>query len=175
MKLQIKIVLSLLTVLLCSYSWFQYKLTEDRLNRCKLIRTLLIKHYHEIPKEKSDYESIILSRFLLNKFDSITDPTDRKLLLDFFKDKEIDNVYLRDIYCIRFEFTRNDPFLFWWKAYYLVYHTANDTRYGCQDSDPQKCRLFPWGCEGCEKVIATRRIDDQWIFVTTKGHASGFH
>lgn len=165
----------ILSCLLMSYNWSSYKLTKDRLQQCNKVIELLIKHYDKLPKEKGRLESIVLTRYLINKLDTITNIEDRKTLVEFINSKEIESVLFREGKCVRIAFRRKNPFLFNWKGYYLIFHIQNQSKYETNEEDPTTCRLMPCSlklgnnCTGQEFVIDVKTIDAHRVFVTTKG------
>lgn len=165
-----------LIVLLSSYSWSAYKLTEAKRQKCQNVCNILLKNYEYLPQDKGMYESIVLTKHLLNKLNVIQDEKERKIVIDFLNSKDIISVLVREKYCVRIEFRKKNPFLFTWKSHYLIFHTPNSTKYGCPKESPKDCRLMPCekkdgnNCKGEEHVIDMDSIDNHRIFITTKGH-----
>jgi hypothetical protein len=164
-----------LILILSSYCFTAYKLTNERFETCKEVSRILLNNYDVLPKERGMREAIFITKPLLYKLSGFKNAKERQIVEDFFKSSEVEAILVREKHCIRFDFRRKNPFLIAWKGYYLVYHTANNTKYGCPTSDPKDCRLLPCkvkegnNCNGEERIIEVDIIDKNWIFITTKG------
>lgn len=165
-----------LIISLSSYTWKVYHLTNEKFQNCKLISNILLKHYDEISGDKGMLESKVLSKHLLHKIDSLSDSVDFDNVKNFLNSKDVVSVLIRNGGCVRIKFQRRNPLLFTWQGYYLIFHTANSTKYGCPEKNPVTCRLMPCNvkgtnsCNGQESITRIDSIENQWIFVTTRGY-----
>lgn len=167
---------TILLFLLCSYSWKRFQLTNKQLQKCTEIANVLSKHYDEISGDIGMLESKVLSKHVLNKIESLTDSTDKQEVRNFLNSKDVVCMLIRHGGCVRIEFQRRDPFLVTWQGYYIVFHTANTTKYGCPKQNPATCRLMPCevmgsnSCKGQEHVTSVDSINNHCVFVTTRGY-----
>jgi len=141
-----------------------------------IITNILLTHYEEISGDKGMLESKILSKHLLHKIESLTDSVDKEKVRNFLNSRDVVSMLVRNGGCVRIKFKRRNPFLFTWQGYYLVFHTANTTKYGCPDENPSTCRLMPCeikgsnNCKGQEYITRIDSIGNQCILVETRGY-----